>query len=206
MLRNLSAPATTNKWKGEWGLPEIKIGQAVDIVVEHGVVRLSSVRDMVDDRIVLLQITPPLSDSSIDKTILITYLDVENRCVRRCFRARIVEIREGYVTVGRGFPAIIVTRISPSEVCDLRIHERRQPQPAMKIKFEADDLEIVDLSAGGAHLVRNTGRRSILKVDDTILLNIQNGTEQRNRYAKIIRQWHSKGANGPEHLAVIFTA
>jgi hypothetical protein len=186
-------------------LPEIKIGQTVDIVPEHGVIRPSSVQDILDDRMVLLQVSPSLPDSYINKTILITYLTKEDRHVRRCFQARIVEIREGYVTVGRGFPVIIVTDISPSEVCDLRVHERHQPQSEIKIFFGGDCLEVIDLATGGAHLVRSAGKRAILKAGDTILLTIQKDTEQCDRQARIIRQWHTKGTNGPEHLAVIFT-
>jgi hypothetical protein len=187
-------------------LPEIEIGQRVDIVLEQGVIKPSSIQDIMDDRIVLLQISPPLSDVYIDKTILITYLTREDRHVRRCFRARIVEIREGYVTVGRGFPVIIVTNISPSEVCDLRAHQRQQPQPEIKIRFGADYLELIDISSGGAHIVRSAGKRTILKVGDTILLTIERGTEEYRRQARILRQWHTRGTKGPEHLAVIFTA
>lgn len=185
-------------------MPEIKIGQAVDIVVEHGMIKPSSIQDISDGRIVLLQITPPLSDSYIDKTILITYLSGENRQVRRCFRARIMDIREGYVTVGRGFPVIIVTRISPSEACDLRVHKRHGPPPEMKIMLGSDYLEVIDISTGGAHLIRSAGEKPILKVDNIILLTIQNNTGQCTRHARILRQWHSKGADGPEHLAVVF--
>jgi hypothetical protein len=186
-------------------LPEIRIGQTVDIVLEQGVIKPSFIQDMMDDRIVLLQISPPLPDSYIDKTILVTYLTREDRHVRRCFRARIVEIREGYVTVGRGFPVIIVASVSPSELFDLRVHERHQPQLEMKIRLGADYLEFIDISTNGAHLVRSAGRKTILKAGDTILLTLQNGTEQYNRQARIIRQWHTKGTSGPEHLAVIFT-
>jgi hypothetical protein len=186
-------------------LPEIEIGQTVNIVLEHGVIKPSSIQDILNDRIVLLQISPPLSDSYIDKNILVTYLTKEDRHVRRCFQARIIEMREGYVTVGRGFPVIIVTDISPSEVFDFRLHERQQPQPAIKIRWGADYLEIIDISIGGAHLVRAAGKRSILKVDETILLTIESSAEQYDRQARIIRQWHTKGTNGPEHLAVIFT-
>ena len=186
-------------------MPEIKIGQAVDIVVEHGVIRPSSIQDILDDRIVFLQIAPPLLPSYIGKTILITYLTREDRLIRRCFRARVVEIREGYVTVGRGFPVIIVTNISPSEECDLRVHERHQPQQAMKILLGTDYLEFIDISASGAHLVRTAGTRPNLKVDDTILLTFQDSVEEYQRRARIIRQWHTRGTSGPEHLAVIFT-
>jgi hypothetical protein len=187
-------------------LPEINIGQAVDIVVERGVIRPSFVQDIGEDRIVLLQIVPPLPDSFIDKIILVTYITAEDRYVRRGFRARIVETREGYVTVGRGFPAIIVERISHCEGCDLREHARHRPQPAMKIKLGDDYLEIVDISISGAHLVRTPGKGPILKVDDMISLTIQNGADEYDRQAGIIRLWHSKGANGPEHLAVNFLA
>jgi hypothetical protein len=185
-------------------LPEIRIGQAVDIVIDRGMIRPSTVQDICGDGIVLLQIVPPLPRSCIGQTILLTYLTREDRHVRRSFRARIIDIREGYVTVGRGFPVIIVTGISPSEVCDLRVHERRQPQSGMKILFGADYLECINISDDGAHLVRSAGKRSILKVDDVILLTIRIGNEQSQRRARIIRLWHTKGADGPEHLAVIF--
>ncbi len=187
-------------------MPEIKIGQPVDIVIEHGVIKPSSVQDILEDRIVLLQIVPPLPESCINKTILVTYLSLENRSDRRCFEARIIEIREGYVTVGRGFPAIIVERIPPDVTCDLRVHKRQQPQPTMKIMLGDDCLEIVNISISGAHLVRTAGKRVILNVGDTILLTVQDGADISYRYARIIRQWHSKGTDGPEHLAVVFTA
>jgi len=188
-------------------LPEINIGQAVDIVVKQGMIRASFVQDiLVDDRIVLLQIVPPLPASFIDGTILVTYLTAENRHVRRCFRARVVETREGYKTLGRGFPVIIIERISPSDVCDLREHARHRPQPMMQIKLGDDCLEIIDISISGAHLVRTTGKGAILKVDDMIRLTIQNGADEYDKQARIIRQWHSRGADGPEHLAVIFTS
>ncbi|MEN6330737.1 MAG: hypothetical protein ABFD57_01985 [Smithella sp.] len=187
-------------------MPEIRIGLSVDIVVEHGLIRSSSVQDILEDRIVLLQIVPPLPENAIGKTILVTYLTLENRCIRRCFQARIVEIREGYVTVGRGFPAIIVEPISPEDTCDLRLYKRQRLQPAMKIMLGDDCLEIVDVSISGAHLVRSAGKRVIFEVGDTILLTVQDGANINYRYARIIRQWHSKGTDGPEHLAVLFTA
>jgi len=187
-------------------LPEINIGQAVDIVVKQGVIRASFIQDILEDRIVLLQIVPPLPDSFINKTILVTYLTTEDRQVRRCFQVRVVETREGYVTIGRGFPVIIVERISASEVCDLREHARHRPQPMMQIKLGDDCLEVSDISVGGAHLIRTTGKEMLLKVDDTIRLTIQNGVDKYERDARIIRQWHSRGTDGPEHLAVIFTS
>jgi hypothetical protein len=187
-------------------LPEIKIGQAVDVIVEHGLIKASFVQDILDDRIVLLQITPPLPGSYINKTIPVTYLTKEDRHVRRCFQARITEIREGYITVGRGFPVIIVKRLSPDEVCDLRTHQRRQPNPEMKIMIGAEYLEITDISPSGAHLVRTAGKKSILRVSDTIILTIQNGADQYDRPARILRRWHSRGADGPEHLAIKFMA
>lgn len=185
-------------------MPEVKTGQSVNIVVEQGVIRLSSVQDILENRIVLLQIVPPLSDNHIGKIILVTYLTPENRCVRRSFKARIVEIREGYVTVGRGFPAIIVEPVSSSEVCDLRIHERYRPQTSLKITSGDDSFEIVDLSISGAHLVRPAGRIPILKVDDIILLTIHEGSTKNDRHARIVRQWHTRAENGPEHFAVAF--
>lgn len=183
---------------------EIKVGQTVDIVVEQGVIKASSIQDIFDGRIVLVQILPPLSKHYIGKTVLITYLVREEQCLRRGFRAKIVEMREGYTTAGRGFPAIIVSNISESEPCNLRIHERHLPEPEVKIHSGADYLEIINISDDGAHLVRPAGKRSTLRVDDLILLTIQNGKGHCEREARIVRLWHTKGTEGPEHLAIIF--
>jgi hypothetical protein len=185
-------------------LTAIKVGQATDIVLEHGIIKPSFIQDIVDDRIVLLQTVPPLTDGYINKTILITYITSEDRQVRMGFQAMIVELREGYVTVGRGFPAIIVKPLSASEVCELRANKRQLPTQEMIIKLGADDLEIINISEGDAHLVRNTGIRSLLKIDDIIFLVMQSGQEKYARQARIIRQWHTKGIEGPEHLAVKF--
>lgn len=185
-------------------MTEIKTGQAVDIVVEKGIIRRSFIQDIVDGKIILLQITPPLSALTIGKTILVTYLPADNRCTRLSFQARIVECREGYVTVGRGFPVIIAESISPIEPCDLRAYERHQPEPMMKVMFESDNLEIIDISDTGAHLVRSTSKKPPLKLNDAIPLTIQRNVEIYCRRAKIVRQWHTRGKSGPEHLAVIF--
>lgn len=188
-------------------MPEIGIGQTVDIVVEHGMIKPSTVRDIVDDKIVLLQIVPPLSKGYIRKDILITYVTGEDRCVRRCFRATVEDIREGYVTIGRGFPVIIVKRISSDEMCDLRVHERRRAQPDTKIYFGADLMEVIDISIGSAHLVRTKGNKPVLAVGNDILLSIHDSTGSRyDRLARVLRLWHTKGENGPEHLAVTFVA
>lgn len=185
-------------------MPEVKIGQSVDIVVEQGLIRLSSVQDILEKRIVLLQLVPPLSKSYIGKIILVTYLTPEDRCVRRSFKAKIVELREGYVTVGRGFPVIIAEPVSSSDICDLRVHTRYRPQPSLKIILDGESLDIVDISLTGVHFIRSARKESILKVDDTILLTFHDGPDIYERYAKIIRQWHTKAANGPEHFAVAF--
>lgn len=182
----------------------VKIGQSVDIVVEQGLIRLSSVQDILENRIVLLQIVPPLSKSYIGKTILVTYLTPEDRCVRRSFKAKIVEMREGYVTVGRGFPVIITEPVSSSNICDLRVHTRYRPQPSIKITLSDEFLDIVDISISGAHFICPAGKESILKVNDIILLTVHDGLDKKEIYARIIRQWHTKAKNGPEHVAVAF--
>ena len=183
---------------------EIKVGQAVDIVLEQGVIKPSSIQDFIDERIILLQTVPPLADSCINKTILITYITRDDRQVRMGFPAMIIEMREGYVTVGRGFPAIIVKPLSASAVCDLRAHARQVPRPEMTVELGAEDLAIIDFSEDSAHLVRTPGMKVTLKVEDIICLTIQSGQGKYLRQAKIVRQWHTKGIAGPEHLAVIF--
>ena len=184
----------------------IKVGLTVDIVLESGVIKPSSVQDIMDERIVLLQTVPPLASCDINKIIRITYITREDRQVRMGFAAMITEIREGYVTVGRGFPVIIVKPLSASAVCDLRIHPRRLPHQEINIMLGAENLEIIDISEGSAHLVSTSGIKEILKVDDIVSLTFQDGQYKYAKQARVVRQWHTKGIGGPEHLAVIFSS
>ncbi len=184
-------------------LPEINVGQAVDIVIEQGVIKHSSIQEIVDERIVLLQTVPPLAETCINKTIFITYIRKTDRQIRMGFRALITEICEGYVTVGRGFPAIIVKPLSVSAHCDLRAHNRALPHEELSVKLGNEKMNILDISEKSAHLVRPAGLKSTLKTGEIVALTFQNGPEEYVRQAKIIRQWHTKGTDGPEHLAVI---
>ena len=96
----------------------LRTGTAVDIVLEGGRTKQSFIQDYDERHVVLLQTTPPLGHDYLKKTIAVTFTAGIKKKTRYRFNARIVEFREGYVTVGRGFPAIIAEVISDVESRD----------------------------------------------------------------------------------------
>ena len=181
---------------------ELQRGRAVDIVIAGKVVKPSFVQDLAEDRIVLLQTTPPRNGHYLDREILITYLVRNGTCTRFGFRGRVTQLCEGYMTVGRGFPAIVVERISETSPCDLRMHRRTAP-PHVELWIGKEKLDVVDISSGGSHVVREAGIDAP-NTQDVITLTVRKGTTCIQRRARLLRRWHTKGRGGPEHLALKF--
>ena len=96
----------------------LRAGTAVDIVLEGGRIKQSFIQDYDERHVVLLQTTPPLGHDYLKKTIAVTFTTGVKKKTRYRFNARIIEFREGYVTVGRGFPAIIAEVVSDVESRD----------------------------------------------------------------------------------------
>jgi hypothetical protein len=185
-------------------LKEIVPGLPVDVVINTNVMRSSIIQDIREDRLVLLQIFPPLDRRFLHKLILVTYVKEDSDRMRYGFLADVVELREGYVINGRGFPAIIMRRLTGVEKCDLRSHQRIKPKRRIEVMLDNEGLEVVDISRGGVHFIRKAGKRSSVSVGDIICLTMNVGIESLQRDARIVRQWHTKGSDGPEHVAVSF--
>ncbi|MDY0043441.1 MAG: PilZ domain-containing protein [Syntrophales bacterium] len=182
----------------------LKPGLPIDVIIGKNKIRKSSVQDLKEDVIVILQTFPPLDSASLEKNLFITYPVNEKDVSRIGFWAQIVELREGYTTCGRGFPAVLVRRLSKNIPCDLRAYARFSPKHCLEVRFGDEMLEVVNISRGGAHLVRRPGAIPPIGWGDTIPLEISAGRTLISSNAKIVRLWHTKGSFGPEHLAVKF--
>jgi len=182
---------------------ELQQGRAVDIVIADKVVKHSFIQDLRGNRIVLLQTTPPLNGHYLDREILITYLVRNGTCKRFGFRGRVTQLCEGYITVGRGFPAIVVERTSETSPCDLRMHHRTPSPPCVELWMGTEKLNVVDISSGGSHVVRKDGTGTP-DTQDVVTLTVKKGATCIQRRARLIRRWHTKGRGGPEHLALKF--
>ena len=182
----------------------VKPGLAVEVVLDAGRIGRSFLQDVNDDRLVLLQTRPPLDGRYVHRRILITFLDTGKNLSRYGFWAEITELREGYITRGRGFPAILVRRITESTPCDLRQYQRVAPCQDLQVRLAGETLEVVNISRGGAQLVRKPGSTPVLGPEDITILTLERGDAIVFRSSRVIRLWHTKGSSGPQHVAVKF--
>jgi hypothetical protein len=185
-------------------LRELEINYAVDVVLDTGAIKGSFVLDVAKETIVLLQTFPPLDRSFLNKHILITYVIQDKVSERYGFMAEVAELREGYETKGRGVPVIIASKLGDEEKCELRMQPRMNPPTPCKVFIDGEELRIVDISAGGIHLVQKPGRRSSAGINDVITLDINIRSNSIRADARILRKWNIKGMDGPEHLALKF--
>jgi hypothetical protein len=183
---------------------QLVIDCAVDVVLDTGGIKGSFVLDVTKETIVLLQTFPPLDRSFLNKPILITYISPDTGWERYGFLAEVTALREGYETKGRGVPVIVARRLHGEEKCELRLHPRIDPPPSCEVFFDGEELRVVDISAGGIHVVQKPGQRLSTGVNDVITLAIEARSKSLRVDAKILRKWNTKGLNGPEHLALKF--
>lgn len=185
-------------------MKELEIDCAVDIVLDTGAIKESFVLDVTKDETVLLQTFPPLDRSFLSKHILVTYVTQGRSWERYGFSAEVAELQEGYETKGRGVPVIIVRRLGGEKKCELRMHPRINPPAPCKVFLDSEELRVVDISAGGIHVIQKPGRTLSAGVNDVTTLDIEMNSDSIRVDARIIRKWNVKGMNGPEHLALKF--
>jgi c-di-GMP-binding flagellar brake protein YcgR len=185
-------------------LKELEIDSAVDIVLDTGAIKESFVLDVKKETIVLLQTFPPLDRSFLNKHILITYVTQDRNCERYGFSAEVAELQEGYETKGRGVPVIIASRMGGEKKCELRMHPRVNPPATCKVFLDREELRVVDISAGGIHVIQKPGKSLSAGVNDVTTLDIEINSDSVQVDARILRKWNIKGMNGPEHLALKF--
>ncbi|MBN2284074.1 MAG: hypothetical protein JXO48_09315 [Deltaproteobacteria bacterium] len=177
---------------------------AVDIMVEGRSIRNSFIREICGDTIVLVQTFPPFDERHIGTVILVTYVTQQHECRRYGFNAEILEVREGYETVGRGFPAIVARKISGIFEHDLRAHKRTVSPAGLRILLGGASWDIVDISMEGTHIVGKSREAGLIHTGDTLFLTLEINALRIQREARVMRIWHTKGARGPTHLALTF--
>lgn len=185
-------------------MKELEINSAVDIVLDTGAIKGSFVLDVTKETLVLLQTFPPLDRSFLNKHIHITYVIQDNRSERYGFLAEVAELREGYETKGRGVPVIIANKRGGEKKCELRMHQRVNPPASCRVFLDSEELRIVDISAGGIHVIQKPGKISSAGINDVITLDLEINSKSIRVDARVIRKWNIKGMNGPEHLALKF--
>jgi hypothetical protein len=185
-------------------LKEIEKDSAVDVVLDTGAIKGSFILDAKKETIVLLQTFPPLDRSFLNKHILITYVTQDKGSERYGFSAEVAELREGYETKGRGVPVVIARRLGGEKKFELRMHPRMTPPTPCRVFLDGEELRIIDISAGGIHVVQKPGKKLSAGINDEITLDIEVRNKSMRVDARILRKWNITGMNGPEHLALKF--
>jgi len=177
--------------------------KTVDLILNPGTIRRTRILDILGDRIVLSNQRKALNAWNLLHPSILTYLPKETPSVRYGFDIMMMSIPDDYALAEKTIPAVIAMQISPARKMDLRVFPRIKID-GLKLFLGDEELNIMDISAGGAHLTRKKKRHENVKAGATILLNLKRSRDIITREAKILRFWNVRGINGSDHLAVKF--
>jgi hypothetical protein len=177
--------------------------KTVDLILNPGTIRRTCILDILGDRIVLSNQRKVLNARNLMHPAILTYLPKEKPSVRYGFDITMMSILDDYAFAEKTIPAVIALQISPSRKMDLRVFPRIKID-GLSLFLGNEELEIMDISAGGAHLIRKKKQLENVKAGAIILLNLKRSRDIITREAKILRLWNVRGINGSDHLAVKF--
>lgn len=177
--------------------------KTVDLVLNPGTIRRTCVLDIAGDRIVLSNKKMSLNAWNLPYPAILTYLPEEAPSVRYGFDIMMTSLSDNYVFTEKIIPAVIALRISPARQMDLRSFPRIKVD-GLSVFFGREELNILDISAGGAHLILRKRGVEDVSAGTTILLRLERREDIMIREAKILRHWRGRGRGGFDHLAVKF--
>jgi hypothetical protein len=177
--------------------------KTVDLILNPCTIRRTCVLDIFGDRIVLSNQRKALSSLNLLHPAILTYLPPQMPLVRYGFDIMVTSISDDYAFAEKKIPAVMVLQISSARKMDLRVFPRIKID-GLSLFLRDEELDIMDISAGGAHLIRKKKLHENVKVGTTIPLSLKRSRDVITRDAKILRLWNVRGINGSEHLAVKF--
>jgi len=175
----------------------------VDLILNPGTIRRAAVLDISGEHIILSNQRKTLSTLSVSSPAILTYLSEKRPFKRYGFDIIMTSIPEGFVSFNRSIPAVAAVQVSPPRKMDLRAFPRIQVA-GLCLFLREEELDIMDISAGGAHLIRKNKGPLIAKAGDILPLRLERQGDIILREAKVLRFWSSRGIHGCDHLAVKF--
>jgi hypothetical protein len=183
--------------------PALRPDRTVDLILNPGAIRRAAVLAIPDDCIILSNQRRTLGTLNVSSPAILTYLSEKMPFKRYGFDITITSIPDGYVLADRTIPAVAAVQVSPARKMDLRAFPRIQAE-GLCLFLGEEELDIMDISAGGAHLIRKNKGHINAKVGDLLPLRLERRHDIIMREAKILRLWSSRGIHGCDHLAVKF--
>jgi len=177
--------------------------KTVDLVFNPGTIRRTSVLDIAGNRIVLSNKILSLKALNLPQAALLTYLTEEAPSERYGFDIMMTSFSSDHVFLEKNIPAIVAFRISSARKMDLRSFPRIKID-GLSVFFGSEELNIIDISAGGAHLILRKKCFENVKAGETILLRLEKKEDTMIREAKILRHWRVGGLLGQGRIAVKF--
>jgi len=161
-----------------------RIGTTVDLVLNPGRIRRTRIHDIIGN--------PFLS-----------FLPVEQPNTRHGFDVVFVSLPDDYNKNPHLHTVFCVLKTSATHQMELRMFPRIAIT-GLRIALDGEPLDILNVSAGGAHLCLKKKPLKPLRAGDTVLLALTRYGEILEKKAKIIRRWRVQGFSGIEHIAVKF--
>jgi hypothetical protein len=168
-------PSTTPKILLNPGM-SLSLVVKADLLRETHDIRTSTLHDIDGKKLIIAQPEPALSALRLNKTITVSFLNVEgSKPVRYGFQARIVEfVKEYQLSSSQTAPAIVVQQQTIPEHYNLRMFYRIQPPSNYGFQLSVYDqpMNIINISIGGALISATRSQHLELNFETTKTIKV----------------------------------
>jgi hypothetical protein len=181
----------------------IKPGQSVTIVVSEDVmtgridVRNSTTYDVLSGEVILAQTDPPIRQSYLNKTVVVTYLIKEKGGSNRFgFHAKITKFIKDYELSSRQTqPALVIIPEGIETPYNLRMYYRIEPpdDSGFGMVIDGQKVNLLDISIGGARFSHN--RIHVFRLRQTLKITLNIDGEEFEVMARALRIWEESERN-----------
>jgi hypothetical protein len=174
--------------------PGMNIGVVTDIDLTKEIihVKASSIYDIDGTTITIAQSSPPIGQSHISKSVMITFVKKEDSThVRYGFPARLAQVIDYELSEGNKVKAIIAEREGDTRPYSIRMFYRVEPlaESGLRLFVDGVEMKILDISLGGVMFCHDGS----LKLDPDRIqeIFIDIGERTFSLHARICRTWES---------------
>jgi hypothetical protein len=163
---------------------------------ENDVRRSHVVKFLSEHRIAVEQTAPPMDSSALMSLIFFTYRTDKQKDKRLGFQARIENITPDH--------RIIIRQMMKPFICDLRLWPRVHFDllPQMRAYSQNKEIQVVDVSGGGTHLILREGDDSAPAVGSLVKIKFSFGNGETSAEGKILQA--RTDSEGMCHVSVQF--
>ncbi len=163
---------------------------------EDDVRRTSIVEFISDNRIIVEQTTPAMSNASLMSLMFFTYCTSKQKNKRMGFQGRIESITPD--------DRIIIRQMTMPFVCDLRLWPRVHFDllPQMRAYCHDQEIKVVDISGGGTHIILQDDDDAPPATGALVEIKFMFDTGETTADGKILRVWTD--AEALRHVEIQF--